>query len=61
MFLRCSYFLGKSEADVLIKSVLIKRKACNGALPTAQVQPFDCLIKRNTKLNMMFLLNNLAL
>ena len=29
MFLRCSYFLAKSEADVLINSVLIKRKACN--------------------------------
>ena len=28
MFLRCSYFLAKSEADVLINSVLIKRKAC---------------------------------
>ena len=28
MFLRCSYFLTKSEADVLINSVLIKRKAC---------------------------------
>ena len=28
MFLRCSYFFAKSEADVLINSVLIKRKAC---------------------------------
>ena len=28
MFLRCSYFLAKSEADVLINSVLIKRRAC---------------------------------
>ena len=28
MFLRCSYFLAKSEADVLMNSVLIKRKAC---------------------------------
>ena len=28
MFLRCSYFLAKSEADVLINSVLTKRKAC---------------------------------
>ena len=28
MFLRCSYFLAKSEADVLINSVLIKWKAC---------------------------------
>ena len=28
MFLRCSYFLAKSEADVLINSVRIKRKAC---------------------------------
>ena len=27
MFLRCSYFLAKSEADVLKNSVLIKR-AC---------------------------------
>ena len=30
MFLRCSYFLAKSEADVLINSVLTKRKACKG-------------------------------
>ena len=30
MFLKCSYFLAKSEADVLINSVLIKRKACIG-------------------------------
>ena len=29
MFLRCSYFLAKSEADVLINSVLMKRKAWN--------------------------------
>ena len=29
MFLRCSYFFAKSEADVLINSVLIKRKACS--------------------------------
>ena len=29
MFFRYSYFLAKSEADVLIKSVLIKRKACS--------------------------------
>ena len=28
MFLRCFYFLAKYEADVLINSVLIKRKAC---------------------------------
>ena len=28
MFLRYSYFLAKSEADVLINSVLLKRKAC---------------------------------
>ena len=28
MFLKCSYFFAKSEADVLINSVLIKRKAC---------------------------------
>ena len=28
MFLKYSYFLAKSEADVLINSVLLKRKAC---------------------------------
>ena len=28
MFLRCYYFFAKSEADVLINSVLTKRKAC---------------------------------
>ena len=30
MFLRCSYFLAKSEAGVLINSVPKKRKACIG-------------------------------
>ena len=39
MFLRCSYFLTKSEADVLINSVLIKRKAC-------RCTDFRCKIKR---------------
>ena len=29
MFLRCSYFFVKSEADVLINSVLMKRNACS--------------------------------
>ena len=29
LFLGCSYFFAKSEADVLINNVLIKRKACN--------------------------------
>ena len=32
MFLRCSYFFAESQADVLINSVLIKRKACKSAM-----------------------------
>ena len=31
LFLRCSYFLDKSEARVLINCVLIKRIECKGA------------------------------
>ena len=31
LFLGCSYFFAKSEADVLINSALIKRKACKSS------------------------------
>ena len=43
MFLRCSYFLAKSEADVLINSVLIKRKACNPSfyIPTKDLKSLN--------------------
>ena len=38
MFLTCSYFLAKFEADVLINSVLIKRKACTACTGYKQAQ-----------------------
>ena len=51
MFLRCSYFLAKSEADVLINSVLIKRKACTSrvCVSPSKLIPSDGLFTESRK------------
>ena len=48
MFLRCSYFLAKSEAEVLINSVLIKRKACSRKTETQEEKQINAVIKNYT-------------